>query len=59
LSQDPLHVDEICNLSGLPIHEVSATLTMLELKGIVSQVGGMNYVAVRELKGNYQTNGNR
>jgi DNA processing protein len=59
LSQDPLHVDEICNLSGLPIHEVSATLTMLELKGIVTQVGGMNYVAVREIKGNYQTNGNR
>jgi DNA processing protein len=59
LSQDPLHVDELCNLSGLPISEVSATLTMMELKGIVSQVGGMNYVAARETKGTYQTNVHR
>ena len=27
---------------------VSSTLTLLELKGIVRQVGGMNYVMVRE-----------
>jgi DNA processing protein len=56
LSQEPVHIDEVCNLSGLPISEVSATLTMLELKGMVSQVGGMNYVAARELKGIYKTN---
>lgn len=55
LSQDPLHVDELCSLAGLPISEVSATLTMMELKGMVSQVGGMQYVATRELKGVYQT----
>ncbi len=56
LSQEPVHVDEICSLSGLPISEVSATLTMMELKGLVSQVGGMNYVCARELKGVYITN---
>jgi len=55
LSHDPLHVDELSNLAGLPINEVSATLTMMELKGLVSQVGGMNYVAAREAKGLYQT----
>ncbi|PKO03125.1 MAG: DNA-protecting protein DprA [Chloroflexi bacterium HGW-Chloroflexi-5] len=53
LSQDPMHVDELCGLSGLPINQVSATLTMMELKGMVTQVGGMNYVASREAKGNY------
>ncbi|MBA3072108.1 MAG: DNA-protecting protein DprA [Anaerolineae bacterium] len=53
LSQDPMHVDELCGLSGLPINQVSATLTMMELKGMVTQVGGMNYVAAREAKGNY------
>ncbi len=53
LSQDPMHVDELCGLSGLPISQVSATLTMMELKGMVTQVGGMNYVAAREAKGNY------
>ncbi len=56
LSQDPLHVDELCSLSGLPISEVSATLTMMELKGMVTQVGGMHYVAAREAKGNYSIN---
>jgi DNA processing protein len=53
LSQQPLHVDDIRNQSGLPIEQVSATLTMMELKGMVRQVGGMNYVAVREEQADY------
>lgn len=54
LSQEPIHVDELCELTGLPIHDVSATLTMMELKGLVSQVGGMNYVAMREPRAIYK-----
>ena len=54
LNQEPKHIDEICNLSGLPIQTVSATLTMMELKGLVTQVGGMNYVAAREPKAIYK-----
>jgi DNA processing protein len=53
LSQEPVHVDEVSWTSGLPISEVSAKLTMLELKGMVSQVGGMKYVAIRDEKGKY------
>lgn len=53
LSQVPMHVDEISNQTDLPIEIVSATLTMLELKGLARQVGGMNYIAVRELEENY------
>ena len=34
--------------SGLPIEQVSATLALMELKGLVRQVGGMNYVSVME-----------
>ena len=45
---EPLHVDEIRNQADLPIEKVSATLALMELKGMVRQVGGMNYVAVRE-----------
>ncbi|MCE1254429.1 MAG: DNA-processing protein DprA [Anaerolineae bacterium] len=48
LSLEPLHIDEIGQKSGLPINQVSATLAMMELKGMVRQVGGMNYVLVRE-----------
>jgi len=55
LSQEPIHVDEVSRQSGIPISEVTATLTMLELKGMVAQVGGMTYVAVRDEKGKYLT----
>jgi DNA processing protein len=48
LSQQPRHVDEIRSEANMPIETVSATLAMMELKGMVRQVGGMNYVAVRE-----------
>lgn len=53
LSDQPLHVDEIRNQAELPIEKVSATLALMELKGMVRQVGGMNYVAVREVQSDY------
>jgi DNA processing protein len=53
LSQQPMHVDEIRQQAGMPIETVTATLAMMELKGMVRQVGGMNYVAVRESSENY------
>jgi DNA processing protein len=55
LGSQPVHVDDIQAQSGLSIEKVSATLTLLELKGIVRQVGGMNYVAVRETPADYWT----
>jgi DNA processing protein len=51
LSAQPL--DEIRNQTELPIEKVSATLALMELKGMVRQVGGMNYVAVREQESDY------
>ena len=53
LGSEPLHVDEIRNQAELPIEKVSATLALMELKGMVRQVGGMNYVAVREEQSDY------
>ena len=53
LGSEPLHVDEIRNQSELPIEKVSAALALMELKGMVRQVGGMNYVAVREAQSDY------
>ena len=55
LSEQPVHVDELRNQTGLPIEKVSATLTLMELKGMVRQVGGMHYVSVREEQGDYST----
>jgi DNA processing protein len=54
MSHEPLHMDEIRNQTGLPIERVSATLVMMELKGLVRQVGGSNYVAVHEEPADYK-----
>jgi DNA processing protein len=53
LGGEPVHVDEITIQTGMPVEQVTATLTMIELKGMVRQVGGMNYVALRELPEEY------
>lgn len=53
LSDEPLHVDEITNMSELPISQVSSYLTMMELKGLARQVGGMKYKIIREERGEY------
>ncbi len=54
LSQQPKHVDDIRAEADMPIEAVSATLAMMELKGMVRQVGGMNYIAVREAPASYE-----
>ena len=54
LSYDPINVDDICSQLNLPIEKLSAALTMMELKGMVRQVGGMNYVAIREAYSEYR-----
>lgn len=53
LSRDPLHVDDLRQQANLPIAQVSSTLTLLELKGMVKQVGTMNYILAREATEDY------
>jgi len=48
ISSDPTHVDELQQQVGLPIAQVTSTLALMELKGMVRQVGGMKYVVARE-----------
>jgi DNA processing protein len=50
---EPLHADELAARLDLPIGTVSAALTVMELKGLVRQVGGMSYTAVHESAGIY------
>lgn len=42
----PLHIDEIANLTGLNVSECLTTLLTLELKGYVRQLPGKNFVRV-------------
>jgi DNA processing protein len=53
LSAEPRHVDEIRGLAELPIEQVTAALALMELKGMVRQVGGMQYVVLREAEEDY------
>lgn len=53
LTAEPTHIDEVCQKSGLPVSMVSSTLTMMELKGLVRQVGTMNYILAREIRQEY------
>jgi len=55
LDAEPLHLDELSREAGYSIQKVSAALTMLELKGVVRQVGGMQYVMAREVRAAYET----
>ena len=54
LGAEPTHIDEVCRSSGLPAATVSSALAMMELKGLVKQVGGMNYSLAREVREKYQ-----
>lgn len=53
LSGEPVHIDDLCRLSALSIAEVSSNLTLMELKGLVRQVGAMQYAAAREARIRY------
>lgn len=48
LSGDPLHIDEIAYRTEIEMAEVAGHLALLELKGMVRQVGQMHYVVIRE-----------
>ncbi len=52
---DPIHIDEIIRNTSLPISTVSSVLAMMELRGMVRQVGGMNYIRLKEAVAEYQT----
>jgi len=53
VGNEPLHVDEISAQTNLPIEQVTSTLALMELKGMVRKTFGMKYVAVREIGTGY------
>ncbi len=44
LGEDPRHIDEICRVLKKLTQEVSTQLSVMEMKGMVKNVGGMRYV---------------
>lgn len=53
LTGEPIHVDELGLRCDIPVAQLTASLAMLELKGRARQVGGMQYIKVRESRVDY------
>lgn len=46
LGFEPVGLDELIRTSGLPASEVNATLTFLEIKGVIKNLGNNQYVSL-------------
>ena len=46
LSREPTHIDNIIRLSNLDTQTINSTLTIMEMKGIVKNLGGMQYIII-------------
>jgi len=53
LGAGPAHIDDIVRQAHRPTSAVSSALAVMELKGLVKQLGGMNYVRARESRAEY------
>lgn len=49
LSYEPIHIDELIRTSEVAPEVVSATLSIMEIKGIVKHIGNMQYVRTMDL----------
>lgn len=47
LSSEPTYIDSLTQATALPAQKISTVLTMMEMKGMVRNVGGLNYVLAR------------
>ena len=54
VSFDPINIVGITRNTALADSTVSNVLTMMELEGLVRQVGGMNYMRLKETRTAYQ-----
>jgi DNA processing protein len=57
LSREPLHVDDLARQCGVPMADVNSALTLLELRGLIKEVGSRTFVRVREASATYETAG--
>jgi len=54
IKNEPLHIDEIKNSTGLSMEKVSAALVMMELKGMVRKVGNLTYISIADEFAEYE-----
>lgn len=44
LSKEPVHIDQIIKKTNLPAAQVSSTLSLMEMKGMIKNLGANNYI---------------
>ncbi len=44
ITQTPIHINELARLTKMPIQDINATLALMEMKGMITHLGSMNYV---------------
>ena len=54
LENEPLHIDEIKAILGLPIEKISAALVMMRIKGLVKETDHLTYLSIGELEQDYE-----
>lgn len=54
LKNEPRHIDDIKAETGLSMEKISASLVMMELRGLVKQTGNMTYVSIGEESVDYE-----
>lgn len=47
ITHEPMHVDELIRLTALDTSKINSTLVVMEMKGMVRNLGGMQYVLAR------------
>ncbi|MDP4000765.1 MAG: DNA-processing protein DprA [bacterium] len=47
LTREPMHIDDLVEQVHLPVSEINATLSLLELKGRIKNLGGAKYAKIR------------
>ena len=55
MKKDAMHINDLKSATGLSMEKVSAALVMMELKGLVKQVGNMIYISIAEENKPYET----
>jgi DNA processing protein len=50
IAQEPTHIDEICRNTGLGTSTVVSKLAIMELNGLVRQLGGMSYMLTNKMR---------
>jgi len=48
LAKDPKHIDQIIKESNLTTSVVCSTLSLMEMKGLIKNLGGQNYIALNK-----------